>query len=182
MIQKSSMETEAYFSKDREYRFLLKKEWSEKEIGLRKRKKQDENIVFLLLNPNKADTLTIDKTVMNATNYTVEEEYGSMTILNLFPYMSLKPTKLVENSKKYIDCNRLFIEEACSEADLIIIGWGHRGEYRREKREVQKILKKINKTDKLKCFKDDEKEPPLHLRNYNSKKWIAVEYKIDETE
>lgn len=164
----------------------------------------DKNITFILLNPNIAGALITDRTVMNATNYAVEEGYGSITFLNLFPYKSLRPKKLVKNSEIYIKKNRFYIKKLCIEADLIIIGWGARGEYKKEKKEVFEILKEINKdnvdvlkcfeinTEKLKKLKDTEKikptelkilndppNPPLHLRNYNKDLWKLTTYKYD---
>lgn len=157
-----------------------------------------------MLNPNIAGALITDRTVMNATNYAVEEGYGSITFLNLFPFKSLRPKKLVKHSEKYIKENRFYIKKLCIEADLIIIGWGARGAYKKEKEAVFKILKELNKdnVDVLKCFEINTKElqklkdskeitskelrllndppkPPLHLRNYNKKLWKLTSYNYD---
>jgi hypothetical protein len=47
-----------------------------------------------MLNPSKADMLKNDKTVMNVNNFLIDENYGSMTVVNLFAYRATDPKNL----------------------------------------------------------------------------------------
>ena len=76
---RKQINTEVKFLKDGQhtYRYLLKKQWGEgkKTAGI------------IMLNPSKADSLKMDLTVMNVTNYLVDNGFSGMSIVNLFSYM-----------------------------------------------------------------------------------------------
>ncbi|MDR4227231.1 DUF1643 domain-containing protein [Bacillus mojavensis] len=83
----------------------------------------------LLINPHKATALITDRTVMNITNFVVAEGFCTLNIVNLFPPMSPKPKALVTESKRYMEFNKVYIQEACKDRKIIIIACGAKGKY-----------------------------------------------------
>lgn len=142
LVEERDIKTIAVFSEDAEkmYRFYLKKVWDQTK----------PNIAFLLLNPSKADILKSDNTVTNITNFAIDNDYGSIAIVNLFPDRGTDKSCLSYRNSGYDQINDQYIEEALEEAKEFVIAW-ERGNTRvGRKRAVTKILKKY--PEKLKCF------------------------------
>ncbi|MGE7115083.1 DUF1643 domain-containing protein [Lysinibacillus sp. NPDC047702] len=169
------LEDEAYlkvktiFSKDKKYRYFLKKTWDDKK----------GNIVFLMLNPSKADLIKSDNTVTNATNYAVDKDFGSITIVNLFAFMDTDKKSLKDRDKETDKLNDKYILFALKECDELVIAW-ERGTHKKRKREVAKILKKF--PEKLRCFVEYDEQGGYtkvhHLRIFRD----IWEYEIWEPE
>lgn len=144
----------AIFSKNKKYRYYLKKTWG----------KGNKNIAFLMFNPSKADTRKSDNTVNNATNYAVENGFDSITIVNLFSYMSTDKKDFKNREYFFEKINNEYIEEALNECEEFVIAW-ERGIHKKRKMEVLKILEKHPK--KLNCFtKYDEQGNVLRKVNH----------------
>ncbi|MGI6647504.1 MAG: DUF1643 domain-containing protein [Bacillota bacterium] len=160
--------TEVKFLKDGEhtYRYMLKKQWGEGE----------KTAAIIMLNPSKADSLKLDLTVMNVTNYLVDNGFSGMSIVNLFSYMSTNPNNLKYRNQDYEGINIEYIEQAFEDASIIIIAWT-RGEKITEKRKIKGILKKYE--HKLKCFKDGNEKIMRHPSRGFNDKWTLVDYNFD---
>ncbi|WP_338444375.1 DUF1643 domain-containing protein [Bacillus sp. FSL K6-1012] len=160
-----------YLEKDgKRYRFLLEKEWS-----ITKTTTLNKSATVILLNPHKANELITDKTVMNVTNFVILEDYNSLKIVNLFPFMSKKPEALVTNSKEFIELNKQYIKKACENSEIIILACGAKGKYLPLKNQIyNEIL--VEFKDKLRCFQDKEKNENRHPRDMTDE-WKLVKYK-----
>jgi hypothetical protein len=104
----------------RKYRYLLRRIW-------------DENlpqVTFVMLNPSTAgageeeNDPTINKCIELAKSW----KYGSLEVVNLFAYITSKPTELKTALNKGDDIvghkNNLYILSAAKRAELIIVAWG----------------------------------------------------------
>ena len=129
----------------------------------------------IMLNPSKANELKMDRTVMNVSNFLIDNDFGGIDIVNLFAYMATDPSELSQREEKFEKENNEHILEAVTEADVVIIGWvrDKTSYIEKRKREVEGML--IPYKNKIKCFKDDKGKTPRHPRDLNDK-WTLVEY------
>ncbi|MEK4198449.1 DUF1643 domain-containing protein [Cytobacillus sp. FSL K6-0265] len=78
----------------------------------------------MMLNPNFADQIKVDLTVMKMGNYLVECQYGSLDIVILFSYIATDPEKLIKDQDLIRRETDKYIVEAIKKSDLVIIAWG----------------------------------------------------------
>jgi hypothetical protein len=52
------------------------------------------NALFILLNPSKADVLRVDNTSCNIINQSIDLDFSSVTLVNLFPLMTTEQKEL----------------------------------------------------------------------------------------
>ncbi len=149
-------------SDDGKYRFLLKRIWD----------KEKENATLVMLNPSKANLLKSDMTITNTMNFLMDKGFGSMSVVNLFPFMATTPKDLIGHKKDYKRENDKFIIEACENADSIFVGWV-RGENKNRVKEVEVILRGYS--NKVYCFQDNKGIKPRHPRNITDK-WTVHKY------
>lgn len=86
MILEKSIKSTAIVSDDGNYRYRLTRVWDNNK----------QSATVIMLNPSKANELKSDKTVMNLTNFLIDNNFGSVNIVNLFSYMTTDPSKLYE--------------------------------------------------------------------------------------
>lgn len=166
--EKKEIKTEVKFLKDGQqtYRYLLKKKWGEGK----------NTAAIIMLNPSKAGSIKMDQTVMNVTNYLVDNGFSGMSVVNLFSYMATDPEDLKHRKQDYESVNIEYIKEAFKDATIIIVAWT-RGEKITEKRRIKSIL--IEHAHKLKCFKDDKGKIMRHPSRGFNEKWTLVDYSFD---
>lgn len=166
MIKKieKTIKSTAILSNNDEYRYKLTRTWDE----------MKPNASVIMLNPSKADMLKTDKTVMNVNNYLVDNNYGSMTIVNLFAFMSTDPKFLSLRNDSYESLNDDFLEESFQSSDVIIVAWT-RDKYKTRKKEVEKML--LPYQEKVKCFQDNVGRSPRHPRDLGEN-WALVSYQF----
>lgn len=145
-----------------EYRYKLTRVWDETK----------PKATLIMLNPSKADMLKSDKTVMNVTNYLIDNEYGSVDIVNLFSYITTDPKNLIRRDDTFEALNNEYLTSAFSEAETIIVAWA-RDKYKTRKKAVEAMLKEHKM--KVKCFQDTEGRKPRHPRDLGEG-WTLVEY------
>ena len=88
--ESSELKVQAKFSKDRTLRFYLEKVWD----------KNNRKALFILLNPSKATSLKLDNTLCNITNHCIDEDFGQLMLVNLFPFMATNQGELAGNLQK----------------------------------------------------------------------------------
>lgn len=153
-------------SDDEDYRYKLIRVWDNNK----------PNAAVVMLNPSKADMLTMDRTVMNLTNYLVENDYGSMTIVNLFSYRTTNPKYLKQRDEIQEALNDEYIRQAFTDSDVIIVAWiRDKDKYVKRKKEVEKLL--LEHKYKIKCFKDTKERKIRHPRDLTSD-WQLVDYEF----
>lgn len=114
----------AVFSKDNKRRYLLKFEWDSNK----------PKSCIIMIQPSTADEYITDQTTMLVRNNAVTQNFGSVSIVNVF--CTLDPMK-PENDR----INSSVILEECSAADVVIVAYG-RGTAHTE----EKLLDTLKKT------------------------------------
>lgn len=108
------------------YRYELTRTWD----------KELPKVMFIMLNPSKADGEEDDTTIRRCINYAKDWGYGSLVVCNLFAYRATDPDDLKAFGKKHgvqlmvegtEDTNQIYIDENAVEADKVILAWGIRG-------------------------------------------------------
>ncbi|HDX9630586.1 TPA: DUF1643 domain-containing protein [Bacillus cereus] len=157
------MKCEVFMSDNEKYRYQLTRTWDDTK----------DNATIIMLNPSKAELFITDKTVMNVQNFLIKNNYGSMTIVNIFSYMTTNPSYLKEREEVFESENDKFIYKACKDAELIIVAWT-RDKHTRRKREIENLIYPFNK--KVMCFQDEKGLKPRHPRDLNDKTWTLDSY------
>lgn len=165
MVLEKSIKSTAIVSDDGNYRYRLTRVWDSNK----------ERVAVIMLNPSKANELKSDKTVMNITNFLIDNDFGSVDIVNLFSYMSTDSSKLHKREEQFERYNNTYIQLAFEEADIIIIAWVRDDTkyIKKRKIEIEKML--IPYKSKTKCFKDSEGIKPRHPRDLGDK-WTLEDY------
>lgn len=161
------MKSKAVFDRsnpDFQYRYSLIKLWNE----------TLSKATIIMLNPSIADELKNDHSVNRCLNYLIDNDYGSLEIVNLFAYIETDSKKL-KTSEKYIGPeNEFYIREAIKNSETIIVAWGSDNDYKMRKKQVLSIIG----NRPVKYFEDfSGRTIPTHisrlkngfeLRDYNS--------------
>jgi len=158
----------AVYSDDKKYRYILKKIWNE----------EMPKATFIGINPSDATELIMDKTVMNLTNYLINNNYGSVNIVNLFAYRDKVQKNLKLRSSEHEQENIEFIKEALNDSELTIIGWGRDAEKNNKYKDTIIEVKEVLSGHNVKCFKDKKGNINCHLSIGYSEAWELVEYQL----
>jgi len=145
------MERSACFSECREYRYTLHREW---DSGA-------PFVLFIGLNPSKADEKKDDPTIRRCISFSKDWGYGGLTIVNLFAYCSHDPNELFKTIDPIGPKNDSIIKKYISKAEKIILIWGNHGDFLKRN---EKILKLIKKPFCLKINKNGSPAHPLYLK------------------
>lgn len=106
----------AEFSVDGRYRYRLWRRWVEP---------QTKVVVFIMLNPSKADDRTDDATVRRCLGFAKEWGYGGLEIVNLFPLVSTDP-KALDTLYRTVGTDMYNLEltvDLASKHD-VVLAWG----------------------------------------------------------
>ncbi len=112
----STVKTTAVFSKNHKERYLLKLEWD----------KCKKSLAIIMTFPSSADELIFDQTTMLVRNEAVKNNFGSVSIVNLF-------SSINNESPKADKTNTSFVMRECDSADMIIVAYGRKTGFEDEK-------------------------------------------------
>ena len=113
----STVKTTAVFSKNRKDRYLLKAEWDSNK----------KSLAIIMTYPSSADELIFDQTTMLVRNGAVKNDFGSVSIINLF--------SSIDNPLPKTDkTNTSFVMRECDNADVIIVAYGRSTSFEEEKK------------------------------------------------
>lgn len=132
IIEKSILKTEVRFNENKEYRYLLRKEWDSKK----------KKAMVIMVNPSTANELSIDFTTLYTLNNLQNLDYGGVDIVNLYPKITSK-LKMLDISKDEIKLNNDLIVELAEKVDTIILAWGKKGENNKKVSNQQNSLIKL---------------------------------------
>ncbi len=124
------------FSECRSYRWILKRELL---IG-------KKSLVFIGLNPSKANSVNNDMTLIRIINFCKRWNYKNIYIINLFGLISKSPAKLSKSKDPIGTNNDLITSKVLGfwskniNCDLWL-GWGDRGRLYSRDRVVLKLIK-----------------------------------------
>lgn len=114
VTDKSVVKTEAVFSDDRKYRYLLRKEWD----------KNKKKAMVLMVSPSYADGMLVDPTTMYVLNNLYRMDFGSAEIVNLFSAVDGRKSMKDEVEQDNLEQ----ILASAARVDAIIIAWGKAGD------------------------------------------------------
>ena len=138
------------------YRYTLSRTWG-----------SGPAISFLLLNPSTATEVENDDTLNKCQSRAIRMNYGQMHVVNLFPYRSTDPAKLlqVDPLGDESEANQVIIE-AVKLSNMTICGWGANILAQARALEVIKLLRAHRIEKKLYCLarnKDGSPRHPLYI-------------------
>jgi hypothetical protein len=116
------------------YRYSLWREW---DIDKSK-------IVFIMLNPSKADASIDDPTLRRCVNFAKSWGYGSLIVVNLFAYRSSCPLEIRQVDDPVGQQNDRYLKKAIKSADRVVVAWGNNGKLMQRDRLVLELLSKHN--------------------------------------
>jgi hypothetical protein len=116
------------------YRYSLWREWN---INA-------PNLVFIMLNPSKADADIDDPTLRRCINFAKSWGFGSLTVVNLFGYRSASPLDLRQVDDPIGKQNDRYLKKAIKSADRVVVAWGNNGKLMQRDRLVLELLSKHN--------------------------------------
>ncbi|MFL0557359.1 MULTISPECIES: DUF1643 domain-containing protein [Paenibacillus] len=134
-IRTATIQSKVIFSNTRKHRYLLERVWDDKK----------KKATIIMINPSFADELKTDLTVCKLMNFLIDNEFGSLRIVNLYAFISTDPSYLTNNKDAVGDLNDQYILESINDVDLVIIAWGiEKDKYKKRKEQVKKVLQHLN--------------------------------------
>ena len=143
------------FSECRSYRWILKREFL---VG-------KKTLVFIGLNPSKADSGNNDRTLLRIINFCLEWNYKNIYIINLFGLIAKSPFQLskskdpIGNNNDLITLKVLEFWRENINCDLWL-GWGDKGQLNSRDLVVLKLIKNFSN---LKSNENNHSERVLSL-------------------
>ena len=104
----------AEFSIDKKERYSLKREWD----------KSKNKILYIMLNPSKADDKKDDPTIRRLINFTKKFNYGGFLVGNIFTTITPNP-KEIDKSKGISGRNLEELLKLINTVDQIVYAWGN---------------------------------------------------------
>lgn len=151
-MQESTIKRHALLSKDKKYRYSLKRIWDN----------DKPKVLFIMLNPSLADNYQDDPTIRRLIKFAKLYGYGGFYVGNLFSYITPYPSELLDKDLMFSKKNIHEIKKMTGLTKDVVYGWGNSFE-------EPEWLKQIISNPK--CFgKNKNKTPkhPLYL-SYNHK-------------
>jgi len=118
-------------------------------------------VVFIGLNPSKANGHRTDATVRRCIAYAKRWGFGAVRIVNLFSWIDTDPAAMKLAAEPVGPRSNRHLMARAAEADLIVAVWGTHGTHLGRDRVVNRILK--GRLHALSVNKDGSPSHPLSL-------------------
>ena len=153
------MKTSAHISHDGRYRYDLTREWGN---GMWEGPGPTIHVLFVMLNPSKADATVDDPTIRKCIGFAERWGYGGITVVNLFAYRSTDPRKLgsLSADERVGPLNDAVIKETVTNLyGTVVAAWGSlTPRWARER--AEKVLLMLGM--KVKCLRKTKDGQPGH--------------------
>ena len=114
-VERTTVKTEAVFSEDKQFRFLLYREWD----------KTKKHALILSISPSEHSGISSDLTTMLVQNNVHKlEEYGGFSLVNLISAVGVEAKKLKSIDGLIGDETDKYIVEGAKAADIIVLTYG----------------------------------------------------------
>lgn len=122
----------ARFSPDRLYRYELHRVWDPAK----------QRVLFIGLNPSKANEIGDDNTVSKCIGYALQWGYGAMAMLNIFAYVATHPREMKHAADPVGAENDAALLKVADDpaTGLIVCMWGTHASHRKRDTGVLKLL------------------------------------------
>lgn len=107
----------AQFDPSGAYRYSLERCWQS----------DGEWLVFVMLNPSRADQQTDDPTIRRCSQFAQTWGYGNLEVVNLFAYRTPHPRLLKQAAEPIGSENDQFLLRAARRGSRILLAWGNGG-------------------------------------------------------
>jgi hypothetical protein len=111
--------SEAVFSADGTYRYLLVRRWD----------RDAPPLTCLMLNPSTADALADDPTLRRVLGFARREGAGTLNVVNLFALRATDPRELARHPDPVGPHNDEFLRRHCAPGTRVLAGWGAGGQF-----------------------------------------------------
>jgi hypothetical protein len=122
--------SEAVFSGDRKYRYLLVRRWAQ----------GPPTMTMIMLNPSTADASADDPTIRRCVALARRCDCAALEVVNLFALRSPYPKALLAAADPVGPRNDELIAEHCLPGRLVVAAWGARGDLMGRDAEVTAAL------------------------------------------
>lgn len=140
---------EVLFDETKRHRYLLTCSWGQ----------GDGTVTFVMLNPSIGDEERCNPTMKRCVDFARDWGYGGMHVVNLFSYISVKPTGLLETEDPVGKDNDAHILQVAQQSDLVVFAWGAKyGDIGGRDQEVAALLSDIP----LHCIGKTKQGHPRH--------------------
>lgn len=143
----------AVFSKDGKKRYKLQSVWDEKK----------PKACIIMSQPSTADELLTDQTTMLCYNNAVTQNFGGISIVNVFCGLDYKKPETDR-------INSSIVLEECGKADVVIVAYGRGTAHTEEKERLLETLKKTC-PEKLHTLIDSHEQPYSHPLSPKARNW-----------
>lgn len=120
----------AHFSRDRRYRYLLRRTLQDQltspQPGVAGGPRQD-GLLFVMLNPSVADAQSDDPTLRRCMAFARQWGFSRLEVVNLYARICTDPRRLFEGPDPEGPRNNLWIRRAAANAAMIVCAWGGSG-------------------------------------------------------
>ena len=122
--------SKARFSTCRAYRYELTRTWD----------KEGPRLVYVMLNPSKADAFRNDPTVERCERRARMMGFGAFRVVNIFAWRETSPAELRKAAQPVGPLNDDILIEAADWANQIIAAWGVHGTHLNRSADVSELL------------------------------------------
>ena len=143
----------AIFSKDGKKRYKLESVWDEKK----------PKACIIMSQPSTADELLTDQTTMLCYNNAVAQNFGGVSIINVFCGLDYKKPETDR-------INSSIVLEECGKADVVIVAYGRGTAHTEEKERLLEALKKTC-PEKLHTIIDSSGQEYTHPLSPRARVW-----------
>lgn len=143
----------AVFSKDGKKRYKLESIWDENK----------PKACIIMSTPSTADELLCDQTTMLCYNNAVAQNFGGISIINVFCGLDYKKPETDR-------INSSIVLEECGKADVVIVAYGRGTAHTEEKERLLEALKKTF-PEKLQTIIDSSGQPYSHPLSPKARNW-----------
>jgi hypothetical protein len=148
----------AHFSPCEKYRYWLRRDWDLTKAP----------ISFLLLNPSTADEMVNDPTIERCQRRAITMGFGSMIIVNLFPFRMTDSKQLNTVDNLLGDATEAdgAILRAVDLAEMTVCGWGKHALAAARAQHIMALTTQAGLQNKLMCLQlnaDNSPQHPLYI-------------------
>ena len=119
-------------------------------------------VMFIGLNPSKANGQRTDATVRRCIAYAKRWGFGAVRIVNLFSWIDTDPAAMIVAAEPVGPRNDRHLKARAADADLIVAVWGTHGSHLGRDLAVRRFFK--GRLHALAINKDGSPAHPLYLR------------------
>ena len=144
----------ASFSRCKTYRYSLERWWNERLPP----------VIFVGLNPSKADAMRDDPTVRRCSDFARAWGGGGLVMLNLFAFRATLPQDMKAHPEPVGPRNDEFIRKYARKDGLMVAAWGMHGEHLQRSTH---LIQMVGGSQRLHCLgltKAGHPRHPLYLR------------------